>query len=217
MTQTKARREWYNRYDPDRAVALSRDDWETPASVINGLEDIFGVDIHIDAAAEVHNRKAQHYFSLERYDDLTTAPFGYLGYDGMRSDWSSSLIRDVLELPANQPIVVFCNPPYHAEDMMDWADQHRRQWELHGVASLGLWPAHTDRPWYNYVGERCDGILNGRSRIQYEGGVDNKNRNTTGTIVPFWGLTPKLHAWPAKIYSVNFAGNGKHLIPELMF
>lgn len=198
--RTNRRRQWIQRYNPERARAESRDDWATPEWVMELIEDIYDVELTIDASADRLNRKCQLYFSIERPVDWPDeiAPEGWLGYDGIAQPWHGNLGN----IP-DADHVIFNNPPYSAEEIPEWLYKALNEYETHGMRSINLLPAHTDRPWFNLMGQLATSVVNGQGRIPFIGTTTN---NTTGSVLGAFGLQPRLRPWRATVYPLDLSG-----------
>lgn len=208
------RRQWVARFNPERATAASRDDWATPEWVIRFLEDLYGIEFNMDVAANMHNRKTQHYFSIETEADwightLTGGPpFGYLGKNGLLQDWSKAklFIRNLHDWGMSDRFLnptelkPFNNPPYQAEWMVDWIWKHQLHWERDGIRSVALLPAHTDRNWFDVLTKIATSVT-ATGRIAFEG---TTSQNPTGSVVAGFGLEPvTIQPWLAGAYYVR--------------
>lgn len=97
-------------------------DFRTPQSFIDYLKEKWYLEFDLDAAADRHNKKAKHYFSIED--------------DALSQDWFGK---------------VWLNPPY-GRGIENWLEKCAEQIQRKQVESIHvLVPARTDTKWFHEI------------------------------------------------------------------
>lgn len=109
-----------------RAATGGRDDWRTPAVLLDAIEKRWRVWLAVDAACSLDNRihTAATGFAIDRGDD------------GLDLDW-----------PFYRDGWVWCNPPYSR--VSDWMAKARYEAHMRGIRAVCLVPVRTDTGWWN--------------------------------------------------------------------
>ena len=128
-----------------RAATGGRDDWRTPAALLEAIERRWRIWLAVDAACSSENMvfTAATGFALDR------------GEDGLDLDWHSATMHD--------GGWVWCNPPYSR--VADWMAKARHEAHIQGVRVVCLVPVRTDTGWWSASVHRPAHIPYGASRV----------------------------------------------------
>ncbi len=120
-----------------------KNDWETPQSLYNQLDDEF--HFTLDAAASDTNHKCDRYYTAQT--------------DGPSKDWGGE--------------TVFCNPPYGNKETGEWTKKCWDESQKKGTTVVLLIPARTDRASFHDYIYKKPGVeirfLRGRLRFETNG------------------------------------------------
>lgn len=113
-------------------------DWETPKSIYNKLDTMFGPFV-LDSCADKENAKCQNYYSLEN------------GQNGLILPWQGK---------------IFCNPPYKTIDK--WIKKAYIEAIKQKSTVVMLLPSRTDTKWFCTYCMKAKEIYFLKGRIKFE-------------------------------------------------
>jgi phage N-6-adenine-methyltransferase len=147
-----------------RSTPGARDDWRTPASLFDALDDEFGFTL--DAAATQQSAKARRYYTPQ--DDALTIPWGGRGE------------------------VIWLNPPY-GRGVERWVGKAYTESRLGAVVVVLLF-SRTDTKWWHEFAMRADEVrfIKGRVRFGLADGSPKAHAPAPSCLLVFtpWSAGP---------------------------